>query len=307
MKFRLKKAVCKLANSCPACKSVWRGSKTSDWACVKSANPHVSGMTQRGNPANKSDLPPPGRNKDPRAGMGPPTSFTVASHVRRARRRRRRAARSGAREPGARSPHRQRARRAPDHRLHPVHLLRRRGLLRSQHNSNLDLWRCVARCNDRASPLTRGTVNCDALAVRNNLAQARKADAHRSPRASKLQGRVATAPQHSSVRLSARLDCTSADAAQGSWASIRRSTASSSHTRARTLKTCARSRRSAFRHAQPARRLPIATDGDFFLVPLNATLFPGAPAGVEVHMGFREAQEKYVGASPYSIHCSFLL
>ncbi|KZW02191.1 lipase class 3 family protein [Exidia glandulosa HHB12029] len=38
--------------------------------------------------------------------------------------------------------------------------------------------------------------------------------------------------------------------------------------------------------------IAIGTDGDFFLVPLNATMFPTAPAGAMVHMGFREAQEK---------------
>ncbi|KJA19614.1 hypothetical protein HYPSUDRAFT_204495 [Hypholoma sublateritium FD-334 SS-4] len=42
--------------------------------------------------------------------------------------------------------------------------------------------------------------------------------------------------------------------------------------------------------------LPILTDADFFLRPLSTLLFPGIPAGIEVHDGFGDAQERSAAA-----------
>ncbi|EJD47789.1 lipase [Auricularia subglabra TFB-10046 SS5] len=45
----------------------------------------------------------------------------------------------------------------------------------------------------------------------------------------------------------------------------------------------------AHQGTDPDKIIPLLTDGAFALVPLNSTLFPAAPAGVQVHEGFRNS------------------
>ena len=40
--------------------------------------------------------------------------------------------------------------------------------------------------------------------------------------------------------------------------------------------------------------MPLLTDADIVQESLNSTLFPGISSDIEVHSGFKGAQEKYV-------------
>ncbi len=44
---------------------------------------------------------------------------------------------------------------------------------------------------------------------------------------------------------------------------------------------------------KPSSRLADLTDADFFLEPLDSSLFPGIPSDVEAHSGFANDQARY--------------